>query len=173
MNYTDIYKNDTTNGPGIRVVLWVSGCDHHCHNCHNPQTWDSNNGSELTLDVINKDILIPLGNKYINGITLSGGDPLYKHNLEDINNLIKIIKSNYPDKTIWLYSGYTYEEIINDNSIDGLLRQKIISEVNVFVDGLFVEAEKDITLLFRGSRNQRLIDIPKTMDAGNIILWDK
>ena len=173
MNYTDIYKNDTTNGPGIRVVLWVSGCSHQCYNCHNPQTWNPNNGEKLTNEIISKDILEPLKNKYINGITLSGGDPLYVNNLNDIYDLIRHIRTELPNKTIWLYSGYTYEEIMYSASVDNLLRQKIISEVDVFVDGEFRESEKDITLLFRGSRNQRLIDIPKTILSGNIVLWDK
>ena len=110
MYYTDIYKTDTTNGVGVRVVLWTSGCSHHCKDCHNPQTWSPTNGYPFTSETV-EEIISSLDKNYIDGITLSGGDPLFKGNLNDILALVKTIRKRLPSKTIWIYSGFTWEEI--------------------------------------------------------------
>ena len=171
MYYTNIYKNDTTNGIGVRVVLWTSGCSHHCKECHNPQTWSPTHGKPYTADT-EKEILDALNKSYINGITLSGGDPLYIGNIETIYNLVKHIKQELPNKTIWIYSGFTWEQIFNSDSPDMCLRKEIIKLCDVFVDGLFDINKKNIRLKYCGSENQKVIDVQKTLIANNIILFD-
>lgn len=168
MNYVDIYKNDTTNGIGIRVVLWVSGCSHHCKECHNPQTWDENAG-QLFDENAEKELFKALEKPYIKGITFSGGDPLYKNNLKDVKRLILKIKENYPNKNIWLYTGYTYEDIMSGTTEDMLKRQEIIKNIDILVDGPFIISKKDLRLEWRGSSNQRIIDMPETIKQNKII----
>ena len=176
MNYVDIYKTDTTNGEGVRVVLWTSGCSHHCQGCHNPQTWSPSNGKAYTQDTQN-EILTSLDKSYISGITLSGGDPLYKDNLEEIYKLIVRIRKELPTKTIWLYSGFTWEEIqqnydIQEIQSDMLQRKKIIELCDVFVDGKFEIDKKNIMLKYCGSENQKVIDVKKTIKENKIILFE-
>jgi anaerobic ribonucleoside-triphosphate reductase activating protein len=171
MYYTDIYKNDTTNGIGVRVVLWTSGCSHHCKECHNPQTWSPTYGHPYTEET-EKEIIDALNKSYINGITLSGGDPLYSGNLEIIYKLVKHIKSELPTKTIWIYSGFTWEEIFSSNTDEMCLRKEIIKLCDVFVDGLFEISKKNIRLKYCGSENQKVIDVQKTLASNKIILFD-
>lgn len=171
MHYTDIYKNDTTNGVGVRVVLWTSGCSHHCKECHNPQTWSPTNGKPYTKDTEN-ELLTALDKPYINGITLSGGDPLYIGNIETIYNLVKRIKQELPSKTIWIYSGFTWEQIFTSDTADMCLRKEIIKLCDVFVDGLFDINQKNIRLKYCGSENQKVIDVQKSLNSNNIILFD-
>lgn len=178
MNYHKITKHDIANGTGVRVVLWLSGCSHHCKGCHNPQTWDKNNGK--LFDIISKQELFEALNKpYIDGLTLSGGDPLYNDNLNEVYRLLIETKNNFPNKTIWLYTGYTWEEILypiitdelnctRDNQLE--LRWKIVSLCDVIVDGEFKEEFKNISLKFRGSNNQRIIDVQKSLTKKNVIL---
>lgn len=159
MKYIKITKCDIANGPGVRTVLWVSGCNHHCKDCHNPDTWDYNNGKDFDKNA--HDYLFEcLSKSYIKGLTLSGGDPLYPDNREGIISLISEVRSQFPSKDIWLYTGYTYEEISHLNL-----------DVDVIVDGPFINYQRDISLLFRGSRNQRLIDVNKTRIKGQIITY--
>lgn len=171
MNYIDIYENDVANGVGIRVVLWVSGCSHHCPGCHNPQTWNPNAG-EL-FDDKTKDFLFSILEKeHINGITLSGGDPLYDKNLPDIYELIKEIREKYPDKTIWLYTGYTVEDV--ENCMDckaSLLRREILKHCDVVVDGPFIMDKRNISLPWCGSSNQRVIDIKESIKNNKLTLF--
>ena len=162
MNYIKVTTNDIANGNGIRVVLWVSGCQHHCPQCHNPQTWDSNAGYKFTDNVL-KDICQSLNKDYISGITYSGGDPLHIQNREDIKDISKYIKNKFPNKTQWLYTGYTWGEIKNIDTIQN---------IDVLVDGKFEIENKDISLKFRGSSNQHLIDVQKSLQEGKVILWE-
>lgn len=171
MNYTDIYKNDTTNGIGIRVVLWTSGCSHHCKECHNPQTWSPTHGFPYTEET-EKEIINAINKPYIDGITLSGGDPLYEGNLETIYALVKKIKNELPNKTIWIYSGFTWEQIFDGDTPQMILRKNIIELCDVFVDGLFDINKKNIRLKYCGSENQKVIDVQKTLKEKNIILFD-
>lgn len=166
MNYHDIKKCDLLNGDGIRVSLWVSGCEHNCNQCQNPQTWDANSG--IIFDKESEDELFEaLKKDYITGITFSGGDPLYEDNLEDVLNLVNKIRLSLPDKTIWIYSGYTWEEIMGD-----IKRKEIVSKCDVLIDGRYIDKQRDITLKWRGSVNQRVIDIQKSIKKGNIILYE-
>lgn len=170
MYYTDIYKTDTTNGVGVRVVLWTSGCSHYCKDCHNPQTWSPTYGTPYTNDTI-EEILTALDKSYIDGITLSGGDPLYAGNLKDILDLVKIIREKLPQKTIWIYSGFTWEEIHSSDDKDMLMRKEIVELCDVFVDGKFELEKKNILLKYCGSENQKVIDVKETLKNNTIILF--
>lgn len=152
MNYHNITKDDMLNGDGLRVVLWVAGCGHQCKNCHNPITWDPQGGI-LFDEKAEKELFDALEKDYISGITLSGGDPLFPSNRETIFSLSKKIKEQFPHKTIWLYTGYHWEDICH---------LPLIDFIDVLVDGPFVEAEKDPKLHWKGSANQRVIDVLKT-----------
>ena len=163
MNYIKITPVDVANGPGCRVVFWTAGCSHHCKECHNPHTWNPNAG-QLFDENAKKELFDALNKPFIQGITLSGGDPLYKDNREEITKLCKEIKEKMPNKDIWCYSGYVYEEIKD---------LELMEYIDVLVDGEFEIDKKDITLLFRGSSNQRLIDIPETRKNNNIVLYEK
>jgi anaerobic ribonucleoside-triphosphate reductase activating protein len=176
MRYTDIYKTDTTNGIGIRVVLWTSGCSHHCYQCHNPQTWSPDNGMPYTEETV-AEIISALDKSYIDGITLSGGDPLFDGNLEDIFELVKKIRTELPNKTIWIYSGFTWEQIHDKYSNEQIaqrmeLRKNIVELCDVFVDGKFELDKKNIRLKYCGSENQKVIDVQKTLKENKIILFD-
>jgi len=152
MKYHNITKDDMLNGEGLRVVLWVSGCSHHCKGCQNPITWDPDKGITFDKDA-KAEIFDQLGKDYIAGITLSGGDPLHEKNRIEIKALIKEVKEEFPTKTVWLYTGYTYEEILAD--VD--LRSVMESGVDVLVEGKYHESERDVSLPWRGSSNQRVI----------------
>lgn len=160
MNYCDIKHDDMLNGDGIRVTLFVAGCNHHCVNCQNPQTWDPNYGIPFKMEDY-MEICNELSKDYVSGITLSGGDPLFPENRETIKLLVNNLKIAFPEKTIWLYTGYLFEEI---KGLD------FIHNIDVLVDGLFIESQKDVKLHWVGSANQRVIDIKKTFDKGNIVL---
>ena len=149
MNYHNITKDDMLNGDGLRVVLWVSGCNHHCFNCQNPQTWDENSGIPFD-DSAEKELFEALDKPYISGITFSGGDSLYPNNRSEVTRLAKRIKKELPNKTIWLYTGYLYEEVKD---------LEIMQYVDILVDGEFIQALADNNLHWRGSSNQRVIDI--------------
>lgn len=160
MHYHHITKNDMLNGDGLRVVLWVSGCGHHCEGCHNPFTWDPDDG--LTFDKQAKEELFEaLDKPHISGITFSGGDPLHPANRQDVSVLMNEIKQKYPDKTIWLYTGYKWEDIKHFG---------MLSRVDVLVDGRFDKNLKDSKLMWKGSSNQRVIDVQKSITCGDIVL---
>lgn len=148
MRFHNITYPDVNNGEGCRVTLWVAGCTHHCKGCHNPQTWSFKSGREFTEDIKNK-LYNVLKLPYIKGITLSGGDPL--DSFEDVFELIKDIKNSFNDKDIWLFSGYTLEDIKNSE------KSVILGYIDVLVDGEFKEELKDLSLKFRGSSNQRIL----------------
>lgn len=151
MNYHKISKLDMLNGEGLRVVLWVSGCSHHCKGCHNPQTWDINSGIKFDGNAM-QTILEYLDNDYIKGITFTGGDPLHINNRETIYEISKKIKDKFPNKDQWLYTGYTYEEIISSEKLN-----KCIKNIDILVDGRFEIDKKDEALEWVGSSNQRII----------------
>ena len=138
------------NGDGIRVSLWVSGCNHNCNQCQNPQTWNINSGIPFDKDA-EKELFEALEKNYISGITFTGGDPLHENNLECVLNLVNKIRLLLPDKTIWLYTGYTLEECLSHDR-----RKEIVSKCNIVVDGEFVEELKDNSLYYRGSKNQNV-----------------
>ena len=160
MRYHNITKDDMLNGDGLRTVLWVSGCSHCCKECHNPITWDANGG--LPFDEAAKaELFTELGKDYISGITFSGGDPLFYSNRADVLELAKEIRGKFPDKTIWLYTGFVWETIE---------QLEIMKYIDVLVDGEFIAALKDTKLYWRGSSNQRVIDVNATRAAGHVVL---
>ena len=153
MRYHNITKDDMRNGDGLRVVLWVAGCSHCCKECQNPITWDPD-GGVIYDEAAKKEIFEQLDKSYISGITYSGGDPLHMANRQDIKALSALIKEKYPDKTQWLYTGYSWEEIYDN---------PIMENLDVVVDGEFKIELKDNTLMWKGSSNQRVIDVKKTL----------
>ena len=150
------------NGEGLRTVLWVSGCTHQCKNCHNPITWDITGGIEFDTEAEN-ELFEALSKKHVDGLTFSGGDPLHPMNREEVSRLIKKARQIAPDKTIWLYTGYSYEDIKDVENINLL---------DVLIDGEFVEELKDERLHWVGSSNQRIIDVKKTIEKNEIVLYD-
>lgn len=162
MNYHKIETDSMLNGDGLRVVLWVAGCTHNCPECHNPQTHDPMSGYELTEDSLNV-LYDYLAQPHIEGITFSGGDPLCECNRDAITVIAEDIKKHYPDKTIWCYTGFTYE------AVRGL---DIMQYIDVLCDGPFIKAKKDEKLHWVGSSNQRVIDVAKTRATGEIVLYE-
>lgn len=160
MRYHNITKDDMLNGDGLRVVLWVAGCSHHCKECQNPITWDPHGGIPFGEEE-KQEIFEQLEKPYINGITFSGGDPLYEGNVGTVTALAKEIKEKYPNKNIWLYTGYSWEEVEKND---------IVNYLDVIVDGMFERNKKDTTLPWRGSSNQRVIDVKKTIKEKKIFL---
>lgn len=169
MKYHNITKADMLNGEGLRVVLWVSGCSHHCPACQNALTWDENDGVAFDDDTIN-EIYHELDQDWCSGLTLSGGDPLFLKNRNAIRNLVLNIKNLYPNKTIWSYTGYTFEELMEQTETDSDLVD-ILNSLDVLVDGRFVLKLADEKLHYVGSSNQRLIDVQKSLKQGKVVLW--
>ena len=161
MRYHNITKDDMLNGEGLRVVLWVSGCSHKCKGCHNAQTWDPESGIPFDEDA-EKELFDILSRDYISGITFSGGDPLFEGNRAEIERLAKKVKHEYPDKNIWLYTGYRWEEIS---------ALPLVQYVDVLVDGRFMEDLKDSKLHWKGSFNQRIIDVQKSLQNSSLYLY--
>lgn len=161
MRYHNITKEDMLNGDGLRVVLWTAGCAHHCKNCQNPITWDPEGGIPFDEAAL-QEIYDELEKDYISGITFSGGDPLYMDHREELLELVQAIRKRYPKKTIWLYTGYLWEEIRH---------LELIPYLDVVVDGRFVEELKDNNLPWKGSSNQRVIDVQMTLQLGKTVLY--
>ena len=213
MNYHTITYPDQNNGNGLRVVLWLSSCSHHCYNCQNPQTWDTNSGI-LFDESAKEELFRELDKDYISGITLSGGDPLHENNLDGVLDIVDEFAKRYKEtqyivyngnenhnilcenadeirlssnKTIWLYTGYTWESIMEykasfksvmDTSNDEILydyhmwkRQQIIKQCDVLIDGPYIDSQRDVTLKWRGSSNQRVIDIQKSLEQKQVVLY--
>ena len=173
MNYLGIDKTSISNGPGVRVVLWVSGCKMRCEGCQNPESWNFNAGKPFNEDA-RKELFNALNKPYIRGITISGGHPLEIENVEDVYLLLKEIKEKFPNKDIWLYTGYTWDYIFPKVCLDmfdvnNVYRKEAVGMCDVLVDGLYIEEQRDITLKFRGSTNQRLIDVKETLRCNKII----
>ena len=167
MNYHNIKTDDMLNGDGLRVTCWVSGCDIGCFNCYNPQTWDYKSGIPFTEETM-QEILYDLSKPYIKGCTLSGGHPLDPLNASEVLKIVKRIKMVFPNKDIWIYSGFKWEYIIKDETL-----REIMKYTDVLVDGKYIDELRDISLPFRGSSNQRIIDIPKTLEKGEVVLWQE
>lgn len=177
INYHNITHDDMNNGDGLRVVLWLSGCSHHCYNCQNPQTWNPDSGIPFD-ESAKQEIFNELSKDYISGITFSGGDPLHKNNLDEVLKLVKQICISFPEKTIWLYTGYSYSEIFQGQSsclsqegLNNFKRREIIKLCDVVVDGEYIDEQKDITLKWRGSKNQRCIDVKQSLTQNKVVLY--
>lgn len=161
MNFHKITRNDIANGVGIRTVLWVSGCSHHCKGCHNPETWDINSGKLFTEDDYNTLIEYTKPD-YVSGLTLSGGDPFHILNRDYLAELLVRFKEQLPNKSIWSYTGYSWDDIKNT---------ALIKNLDVLVDGKFIESKKDVSLDYCGSYNQRVIDVQKSLKSGEIKIF--
>ena len=163
MRYHNITKDDMLNGDGLRVVLWVAGCEHHCPNCQNPVTWDINGGLEFD-EAAKKEIFDELEKNYVSGITFSGGDPLHTQNRKDVGALIEEIKEKFPNKTVWSYTGYLWEEL--KDTVD-------FSNFDVLIDGEYKKELNDNTLHWVGSSNQRVIDVQKSLKENKVVEFCK
>lgn len=186
INYHNITHDDMNNGDGLRVVLWLSGCSHHCFNCQNHQTWDPDSGI-LFDESAKQEIFNELSKDYISGITLSGGDPLHENNLSDVLSLVKEIRHSFPPKTIWLYTGFrirvvnmsnypSWDNYFETEDVDmkGVyysMRSEILNSTDVIVDGEYIDEQRDVTLRWRGSTNQRVIDTKKSLEQGKVVLY--
>ena len=184
INYHNITHDDMNNGDGLRVVLWLSGCSHHCHNCQNPQTWNPDSGIPFD-ESARQEIFNELSKDYISGITFSGGDPLHENNLDEVLKLVQEIRNSYPDKSIWLYTGFEWDDIMcsfaglqadnivldEKNTETWEKRRKIISLCDVLVDGKYINEQKDLTLKWCGSKNQHVINVKQSLTQNKIILY--
>ncbi len=169
MNYGEIKNCDIANGIGVRVSLFVSGCTHHCKGCFNAQTWDFNFGESFTKEVEDK-IIEYLKPDYINGLTVLGGEPFEPENQKVLLPFLKRVKEECPDKTIWIYSGYLFdEELLKESRARCEYTDEILSMTDILVDGRFVEELKDIRLVFKGSSNQRIIDVQRSLKENKIV----
>lgn len=175
MNYASIREMDISNGESIGVALFVQGCHFHCKNCFNSETWDFNGGKEWTEDIKNKFLKL-IDKPYINRISILGGEPLADENVENVLKLVNEIRISFPNKNIWIYSGYTIEEAIKKTGLTyndiQLKRFNILKQCDVLVDGRYIDSERDITLKWRGSKNQRVIDLKKTYQEKRIVLYE-
>lgn len=172
MNYATIKNCDIANGPGVRVSLFVSGCTHRCKGCFNEVAWDFNYGQPFTQETVNL-ILEMLRPDYIKGLTLLGGEPFEPQNQGAIVGLLRQVKGKYPDKSIWAFSGYLFDRDILPGKLgDPEITREFLSYLDVLVDGPFIESKKNLSLRFRGSENQRLIDVQRSINEGSVISWE-
>ena len=179
MRYHNITTADMMNGEGLRVVLWLSGCSHRCYNCQNPVTWDENDG--LIFDESAKEELFrELDKDYISGLTLSGGDPLHEANLDGVLELVNRFRLLLPNKSIWIYSGYTWNQVMNpvitddfNPSRDELLdkRKEIVKQCTVMVDGRYIDSQRNVQAKWCGSDNQRVINVQESLKQGKVVLY--
>ena len=163
MNYANIKHHDVANGPGIRVSLFVSGCTHHCTGCFNAEAWSFTYGEPFTQQTV-EEILLALQPAYIQGLSLLGGEPFEPENQPAVLDLVRQVRAAYPEKDIWAYSGYTLEQLQT-------LAPELLAQITVLVDGPFVESQKDLRLAFRGSANQRILDVPASLKRGEPVFW--
>ena len=170
MYYAEIKNCDIANGPGVRISLFVSGCTHHCPGCFNQVAWDFQYGKPFTQQTID-EILELLKPGYIRGLTLLGGEPFEPENQGTVVELLRQIKEKYPNKSIWAFSGYLFEHIISGKLGEWEITREYLSYLDVLVDGPFVEAKKNLSLRFRGSENQRIIDVPASLAQNRVVLW--
>lgn len=179
MNYSQIRSMDISNGEGVGIALFVQGCHFHCPSCFNQDTWDFNGGKEWTEKT--KETFVKLADKpYIKRVSFLGGECLANENLEGVYDVIKDVKELFPDKKIWMYTGYIWESIFNTIVTDNLdlerdklieLRQEIVKMTDILIDGRYIHAQRDMNLKFRGSKNQRVIDVKESLKQGKIILY--
>lgn len=172
MNYAAIKNNDIANGPGVRVSLFVSGCTHRCPGCFNSETWDFNYGKPFTQKTID-EIIAMLAPTHIKGITILGGEPFETENQPAVVELLRQVKKIYPQKSVWAFSGYLFDRDIMARRLgDWKITEELLRYLDVLVDGPFVQSKKDLTLRFRGSSNQRLIDVQASLSSDSIVLWE-
>ena len=162
MNYSKIKKLDVANGPGVRVTIFVSGCTHHCKNCFNQETWDFNYGKKFTEETIN-EIIEYLKPSHVKGLTLLGGEPMEPSNQKELVKLVKKVKETYPDKDIWCFTGFLFDKDIIEKMYENSYTRELLAYIDVMVDGPFIEALKNPSLRFKGSSNQRTINVPETL----------
>ena len=171
LNYATIKNCDIANGPGVRISLFVSGCTHKCKGCFNEVAWDFEYGQPFTQETV-EYILSLLAPVYVKGLTLLGGEPFEPQNQLALVDLLRQVKAKYPEKSIWAFSGYLFDRgMLSGKLGDAQILKEFLSYLDVLVDGPFVESKKDLTLRFRGSSNQRLIDVPASLAAGEVVLW--
>ena len=170
MNYADIKKVDVANGPGVRVSLFVSGCTHRCRECFNPETWDFDYGQPFGQAEV-ETIISFLDRDHIRGLSLLGGEPFEPENQRPVLELVRQVRKRLPEKTIWCYSGYLFEELAANQV--GTHSRSLLEELDILVDGPFVLAQKDLGLRFRGSSNQRIVDVPASLAAGEVRLAEE
>ena len=161
MRYAKIRKMDISNGPGVRVSIFMQGCSFHCKNCFNPETWDFNGGLAFDDSVIDQ-VLNLCKEDYIAGLSILGGEPMHPNNIEATTQLVKTFKKKYPKKNIWIWSGFLFDQLKD---------KEVLKYIDVLVDGQFVDEKKDPTLKWRGSSNQRVIDVPKSLKKGKVVLF--
>jgi len=172
MYYGNIKYDDIANGPGVRTCLFVSGCTHHCKGCFQPETWAFDFGKEFT-DEVADQIIESLKVPWVKGLTVLGGEPMEPANQAELAPFLERVKAEHPAASLWMYTGDTFEDLTDPQSERHTeFTERILGTLDVLVDGLFVEEKKNISLRFRGSENQRLIDIPKTLEAGSVQLWE-
>ena len=172
MNYADIKKADIANGLGVRVSVFVSGCNHHCKNCFNEEAWDFNYGKEFTEEQV-EQVINELDHPYVSGLSLLGGEPLEHINQKGLLPLVKKVKEKFPEKDIWCYTGFKFDEDVVDKMCKNWEETpELLSYIDVMVDGKFEEDKKDIRLKFRGSSNQRIIDVKKSLKENKTILFE-
>ena len=174
MHYGELKKCDIANGIGVRVTLFVSGCTNHCPDCFQPQTWDFDYGKPFT-DETKAAIFAELDKPFVNGLTVLGGEPFEPRNQRELLPLLREVREKYPDKTIWCFTGFRLDdELLRDGSYPRCeVTDALLACINVLVDGRFVKELKDISLQFRGSRNQRVIDMDRTRETGQAVIWEK
>lgn len=182
MRYATIREMDISNGEGVGISLFVQGCPFHCYNCFNKETWDFNGGKEWTQEILQKFLKLA-DRPYIKRISILGGEPLADQNLDAILNLVHKIHSSFPEKNIWLYTGFEWNDLwINpqtdgmSNSLKDILtankkRQEIIKLVNILIDGKYIDSQRELTLKFRGSKNQRVIAVKESIKKGKVVEW--
>ncbi len=174
MYYGELKKCDIANGIGVRVTLFVSGCTNHCPGCFQPQTWDFSYGKPFTEETA-AEIFAELEKSYVTGLTVLGGEPFEPQNQPELLTLLETVRQRYPEKNIWVFTGFRLDdELLQDGSYSRTPdTDRLLSCIDILVDGRFMQELKDISLQFRGSRNQRVIDLKKTLAAGRVILWDR
>lgn len=170
MNYADIKRVDVANGPGIRVSLFVSGCTHRCEGCFNEEAWDFAYGAPFGPEQVD-EILALMDKSYIRGLSLLGGEPFDPRNQEPVLELVRTVRRRFPEKDLWCYSGYLFEDLAAGKV--GQYSRALLEELDVLVDGPFILAQKDLGLRFRGSRNQRIIRAARSLEKNEIVLWDE
>ena len=171
MNYATIKKNDIANGPGVRVSLFVSGCRHRCPGCFNREAWDFDYGAPFTADVEN-DIIKAAMPSYITGLTLLGGEPFEPENQAPLLSFVRRFRRADPTKTVWCYTGFLFEDIASGKVGDADTAMALLSEIDTLVDGRFVEKLKDLSLMFRGSSNQRILDVRLSLEKGEAVIME-
>ena len=169
MNYADIKKIDVANGEGVRVSVFVSGCNHHCKGCFNQCAWDFNYGKEFS-EKEEQQIIEYMNHDYISGLSLLGGEPLEPRNQEGLLPLVKKVKKKFPNKNIWCYTGFDFEkDVVGKMAKDNETTRELLKYIDIIVDGKFEENKKDLKLQFRGSSNQKIVDVKKSLQTGQIV----